>query len=96
MGTKSEMMPISVMAECGKCQGSGLFRGFKEPPGIAVVCLDCKGSGKKILEYIPFTERKGCDDVKRVCRSHGAFGSPYGADEGISYEEFLAGHLPVR
>jgi hypothetical protein len=80
---------IVVKAECGACRGTGIFRGFAEPEGIGVVCLDCHGTGCKELKYIPFTSRKARNDVKFVRLS------PCGpAGETISYKEFLNGMLP--
>jgi hypothetical protein len=79
-----------------------LYRGFAEPPGVAVVCVDCGGSGCKKINvgetdvYTPFTERKRREHVKTVKRSRGSlvvFGvGPTG--DGITYEQFLAGKLP--
>jgi len=90
------MSQVTVEVECKDCKGTGLYRGFAEPKGIAVVCLKCDGTGKVSLTYTPFTERKRRDDVNTVRRSAGTFiGAAVGPTGGsISYEEFLAGKMP--
>lgn len=91
----------TVNAECTSCRATGLYRGFAEPEGVAVVCLNCDGTGcRKIstpaTSYTPFTTRKRRDDVKTVKLSRGSLivtgVGPAGS--GITYEEFFAGKLP--
>ena len=88
----------SIQVECGSCQGTGLYRGFAEKPGTAVVCLSCNGSGERALEYKPFTGRKERPGVERVFLSRGTFlGTGVGQvanAKGITYEEFRQGKLP--
>lgn len=85
-----------VEAQCPACSGTGLYRGFAEPKDVAVVCVECNGSGKKVMTYIPFTERQKRKDVKYVQKSRGSFiGTGVGPTGGKStYEEFLAGEMP--
>jgi len=36
-----------VKVECRACGGTGLYKGFAEPEGHAVVCSSCGGKGYK-------------------------------------------------
>jgi hypothetical protein len=90
-----------VKAECSSCRATGLYRGFAEPEGVGVVCINCEGTGCRTIStpgvtYTPFTERKRRNDVKIVKLSRGTFiGTGVGpGGRGISYEEFLAGKMP--
>lgn len=87
-------MPISV--ECAKCRGTGVYRGFAEPEGVGVVCLECGGSGCKEIAYTPFSKRKTRNDVREVKRSRGTM-IPLGVGpvgESIPYSAFLEGKMP--
>jgi hypothetical protein len=85
-----------VEAQCGSCRGTGIYRGFAEPRGIGVVCVECKGTGKRIITYTPFTVRQKRDDVQFVQRSAGTLlVTGVGPTSGkISYADFLAGKMP--
>lgn len=89
-------MKKMVKAECESCDGTGIYRGMAEGPGVGVVCLTCNGTGCEEIEYTPFTARKKRRDVKTVHRSRGKFIvtgiGPAGMS--VSYEEFLAGKMP--
>jgi len=86
----------SVKAECGSCGGTGLYRGFAEPKGVAVVCLDCSGTGCREIKYEPFSERKPQNDVQTVRLSKGASILNCGpTGRSVSYEEFACGKLPA-
>ena len=86
----------NVKVECNVCGGTGLYEGFAEPEGVAVVCLDCKGEGHKTLCVKPFTERRHKEGVKIVCRSSGSLIAtgvgPKGY--GITYTQFQNGQMP--
>ena len=85
-----------IKTECSSCNGTGLYRGFAEPPGVAVICLHCDGEGCKEINYTPFSGRKSRNDVKTVQRSSGSFiGTGVGpSGKSISYQEFLQGKRP--
>ena len=85
-----------VLAECSSCNGTGLYRGFAEREGVAVVCVVCNGTGCTKLRYKPFVKRHGRRDVKYVHRSKGMFiGTGVGPSGGrVSYEEFEKGRMP--
>ncbi len=80
-----------VEIECESCGGTGLYRGFAEPEGVAVVCVKCDGHGKDILKYTPFTKRKHRPGVHTVRRSKGSLLVTGGS---VSYEEFHNGKMP--
>jgi hypothetical protein len=62
----------TINAECGSCKGTGLYCGFVEPKGTAVICVNCGGSGMKEIKYTPFTGRKHRDGIHTVSRSRGS------------------------
>ena len=96
---------MKVEAECKACGATGLYRGFAEPKGVAVVCLTCKGSGKETLDvpegsnvvYKPFTKRKkDTGHIHTVRRSAGSFiGTGVGPTGGsVTYQQFIDGRMP--
>lgn len=87
---------MTVHTECGSCDGTGLYRGFAEPKGTAVVCIECGGSGCKEMTYKPFTTRKYCEGVRTVSRSRGTLiGTGVGkVGNSITYDAFQRGQLP--
>jgi hypothetical protein len=96
-------MPVTVKAECGECRGTGLYSGFAEPKGVAVICLRCAGTGCMDLKYTPFTKRVRRQGIKYVMWSRGAFLATGIGPEGdksrkhggqITYEEFEQGRMP--
>lgn len=61
----------SIEIECPECKGTGVYVGFAERNGAAVVCTSCKGAGRRTYRYEPFTCKKRRDGVKRVYHSNG-------------------------
>jgi len=90
------MSKIVIVVECGECEGTGVYHGFAEPEGVGVVCLACKGSGKRTLKYKSFIGRRVRHDIKTVQRSRGwLIGTGIGPVGGsITYQEFLKGKMP--
>jgi hypothetical protein len=90
------MPKITVKTECGACGGTGLYCGFAEPKGTAVVCLRCDGTGCANIEYTPFERRKAKRGVHTVQRSRGSFiGTGVGpAGRSITYAAFERGEKP--
>jgi DnaJ-class molecular chaperone len=68
-----------VDTECASCNGTGLYSGCAEPKGVAVVCYECNGTGKKRIHFTPFTKRNNRTDINTVRMSSGE----------VTYEEFL-------
>jgi hypothetical protein len=85
-----------VKIECRACRATGLYSGFAEPKGTAVVCLRCGGSGSENLEYKPFTKRRLKRGIKTVSLSRGSFiVTGVGAHgSSITYAEFQKGKVP--
>lgn len=85
-----------IETECSSCRGTGVYRGFAEPQGVGVLCLNCDGSGCRTMEYTPFTGLKRRDDVRTVQRSRGSliFAGVGPTGNSVSYEEFLSGKRP--
>lgn len=86
----------SVKAECSSCRGTGLYQGFCEAKGTAVVCLGCDGTGCATISYEPFVKRKGKKGIKEVFRSRGTFIATGvgGHGESVTYAEFQKGKMP--
>ena len=87
---------MQVEMQCPDCGGDGLCMGMCEPNGVAAICSGCNGSGKKVLEYTPFTGRKSRTDVRIVWWRKGIPATPRSESEGIPYSDWLAGKLPPR
>jgi hypothetical protein len=91
-------MIIEWFEKCQKCKGTGLYKGMGERDGIAVVCHNCNGTGKKYQkhEYEEFTEREICPGVERVIQTNpgicvGAKNEKDDTFGGMTYKEWLAG-----
>lgn len=88
------MPKIELVEQCPACKGSGVYVGFAECDGYAVVCGKCKGAGKYHFthEYEEFTGLKIRDDVTNVikCNPGIGVGKRQGYDfGGISYAAWL-------
>jgi hypothetical protein len=106
-GRESVMSDIVIEYECSSCYGTGLYHGYFEKDGAAVVCHCCNGTGKCTFRAKPFTGQKVAKGVKRVFdSSHGYVISakdittkdgvelPF-SQWGCTYGEWLAGATPV-
>ncbi|MFC1453851.1 hypothetical protein ACFLQL_01590 [Verrucomicrobiota bacterium] len=92
---------IEYDCKCEACKGSGLYVGFGEKDGFAVVCHTCRGSGKVHVKYTyeDFEGRTDKKGVKQVLECNPGIG--VGQSEklgltlksfgGISYEDWKAG-----
>jgi hypothetical protein len=76
--------------ECDSCGGTGLYCGFCEPAGTAVICIHCNGQGWVWHEYREFAGRKKRRGVKSISRSRGGFiATGVGAcGASMTYEQF--------
>ena len=102
------MKHIRKLIECPACKGTGLYSDFAEGAGVAVICIQCNGSGsyKYSYSYKDFTGIKKINDIKRVYQKGTGYKIGLGKiilsgvgeidmdKEGVSYEEFLAGKRP--
>lgn len=76
-----------IHAECDSCHGTGLYVGFVEREGEAVVCVSCGGTGGQKLSFKPYTGRKGKRGIKKVRFGSGLIiDNPNGG--WFTYEEF--------
>ncbi len=90
-----------IEQECEACHGFGVSWYPGVPGNTAAVCGDCKGTGRYVHTYTPFSGRKRSDDVKRVYdfwvlnSAVNHFRQP-DPEKGVDYEEFLAGKMPPQ
>jgi len=83
--------------ECTACGASGIFKDTKDADGVGVVCRDCKGSGRRAIDGVLFTERKTIPDIELVYASKASFVPELNkrkAKDAVTYTEFLNGKLP--
>ena len=87
-------MKIEFDEKCKSCNGTGLYQRMSEPP-YAVVCHDCKGTGRFHFthEYEVFEKRENRDNVEIVLQCNP--GIKVGGNEhkfgGLTYEAWLKG-----
>jgi len=89
---------VTVKVECSDCRGTGLYIGFAEGEGTAVICSRCKGTGEKMLTYIPFTKRNSPPQkVKRVFQTNIGYRTAVNNPHGMSVEDWESGKpFPVK
>lgn len=87
---------MTIKAECTACSATGLYKGFCEPEGVAVVCHGCNGKGFVIQNIKEFNYRKHKREIHTVCKSRGSFiGTGVGPiGRSITYKEFQDGKMP--
>lgn len=85
------MNTVQIKIACPSCAATGLYRGFAEAPGEAVVCLGCSGKGWKWLQYQPFEGRKRKEGVNKIRKSQGSLIATGvgGHGDAMDYAEFL-------
>lgn len=98
----------TIVIECPKCNATGLYVGQDERMGAAIICPECKGTGKQKITYKKFTGRKETCGIKRVFAA--SFGCVhYGEDfrrkydkktlhfsrYGCTYEDWKKGKEPI-
>ena len=81
----------SIELECVSCGGTGLYVGFGERNGVAVVCKACDGTGKEILQYKPFTKRRNRKGVATVFAVNPGIGLSVEIPGGLPYIDWKAG-----
>ena len=87
-------MNTTIERQCEDCKGTGLYVGFAEKDGAAVVCSTCDGTGRELLviKVTPFTGRKERLNVKRVFRCNPGIGlGPSEEFGGLSYVDWKTG-----
>lgn len=81
----------TIEGECSACQGTGLYVGFAEKDGAAVVCHHCRGSGKMNLEFRRFTGRKKREGVQRVYATNVGIWVTPSVPGGVSFSAWESG-----
>ena len=83
-------MKKEIKQVCDSCHGSGLYCGFMEPKGEAVICLSCNGRGWYFYSYEVFTHRIKKKGVKIIRVSQGSFIATGvgGIGNSMTYKEF--------
>jgi len=79
---------IKLRVQCDVCGGAGLYCGFMEREGEAVVCVRCGGQGYQDLKFNEFTGRKRKNGVRRIRRGGGTIVDNPKQAQWITYEEF--------
>jgi len=81
---------MKVKAKCRSCGGTGIYSGFAEAEGEAVICLACDGTGCEEIHYEPFTGRKKRKGITKIRKSRGSFilTGVGGEGESMTYSEF--------
>jgi len=88
MNIRIKLPPVKITAECEPCGGTGLYSGFMEGPGRAVVCTRCGGSGAQKLSIKPFQGRRTRRGIKEIRFGSGLIVDNPRRGEWMSYAEF--------
>lgn len=86
---------MKIKVKCRACGGTGLYCGMAEPKGVAVVCVQCEGTGGHDFEYEPFVARVPRKGIQTVQRARGTSILGCGpTGPAITYDEFCRGKMP--
>lgn len=80
---------IELTVACDDCGATGLYQGFAQLRGTAVICATCLGTGGRVLRFNPYTGRKPREGIKRI-EAANTIWFPETSDT-ITYEEFVSG-----
>lgn len=64
---------LKIKEQCPDCNGTGLYSGFAEPKGHAVICNGCNGQAWRYHYYTKFEGRKKKRGIKTIQQSKGRF-----------------------
>lgn len=86
-------MAEKFKVECPACGATGLYKGFAEPPGTAVICNRCDGKGYYEAVAVTadakiFSGRKKKPGVTKVICDGGLWMLRRGEQPAITIEEF--------
>ena len=82
---------IEFDCECDSCKGTGLYQGFAESKGVAVVCRSCRGKGwyrEKITYNTTDGKLKRRKDIKLVIEYNPGIGVGENKERGITLKDF--------
>ncbi len=88
---KREKTIIKWKEECKSCQGTGLFVGYAEKNGAAVICYKCKGTGCENFEkeFYTFISQKEKDNITHVYATNpGIRLDPETIEGGVTLKEW--------
>jgi hypothetical protein len=87
---------IEYDCQCASCEGTGLYKGFAENGGAAVVDQNCQGTGKRhvVIEYDDFEGKKRHRDITRVIEVNPGIGVGVRLETGLTLESF--GGMPYE
>jgi hypothetical protein len=78
-----------IQIQCPDCRGKGVYQGFAEKQGAAVICHSCNGRGWTMFRYDEFNGIVQTKGIKTVfARNHG-FVLTTDSPGGVSYKEWL-------
>ncbi len=63
---------MKIIIQCSSCNGTGLYSGFAEHKGEAVICLGCRGEGWEYFTYTEYTGRKKKAGITKISESRGS------------------------
>lgn len=94
----SEKVRVKYSCECESCGGTGLYVGFAEHDGSAVVCRTCGGTGEDKVDYTytPFKQRKDKRGIKRVYQVNAGIGIGVGEVNGETFTLEDFGGMPFK
>ena len=87
----NEPNTIRWTQECNSCKGTGLYIGMAERSGSAVICHNCKGTGRldREIKYHPFTGRnERTEDIGKIFQTSAGMVLGGMMQGGITPEEF--------
>jgi hypothetical protein len=85
------MKTITIEIECSSCGGTGLYIGFAESEGAAVVCKMCDGTGKTLMSYKPFVKRNPpSNKIWKVFQTNIGYGLNKNSQGGMPIEDWNA------
>lgn len=76
---------LEITIECKSCKATGIYQGFAEREGCAVVCAMCEGTGAQTLSGTAFTGKKVKAGTNKVFHS-----------SGVVIEEWMQGGMPYQ
>jgi hypothetical protein len=86
--TRRKVVMIKLTVECADCGGTGLYCGFMEHKGEAVVFVRCGGKGYQIISAREFTGRKHKNGVEKIRGGSGTILDDSRNAKWITYDEF--------
>ena len=84
------MSKQTIKIDCTSCNGKGLYQGFAERGGAAVICTQCGGTGCQKYEYFPFKGKKIDYSIRKVFACNVGYVINDESPHGIDYTEWVA------